>query len=301
MTIYNDITQNKRNSYLLMAVFMLVIMAIGWAFGQVMGSTATGMTIAFVFASVSALISYFYSDKIALSISHAQEVDLQSDRDLFHLMENLCIATGLPMPKLYIINDSAPNAFATGRDPQHAAICVTTGLLQKMEKRELEGVLAHELSHVKNYDTRMMTMVVVLVGVVALLSDWMLRFTMFGGSRRRSNRNGDDGGGLQVVFLLLGILLAILAPIIATLIKMAISRQREYLADASAALITRYPEGLASALQKIGGDPAPLKEANKATSHLYIANPLKDHKSSLNNLFDTHPPLEDRIARLRAM
>jgi heat shock protein HtpX len=215
-------------------------------------------------------------------------------------VENLCIGAGLPMPDVYVIEDGSPNAFATGRDPKHASIAVTRGLLQKLDKLELEGVIAHELSHIGNYDTRVMTIVVVLVGLVALMADLALRLTYFGAGRRSSNR---DRGGGYAVLIIYGIALVgiILAPIAAQLIRFAISRQREYLADSSAALLTRYPEGLARALEKISADPDPLEVANKATAHLYINNPLHEHGSFLNNLFSTHPPIADRVARLRAM
>jgi heat shock protein HtpX len=299
MNLYNEIAGNKRGSFFLIGFFILFITGLGWVFGEISGTSWGGTVLAFIFASISGFVGYYFSDKIVLGISGARAVDITTDRQLFQLMENLCIATGLPMPKLYVIEDTAPNAFATGRDPEHAVICVTTGLLQKLDKRELEGVLAHELAHVKNYDIRLMSLVVVFVGVVALLSDWILRSFLWGGGRRDEKREG--GGQLQLILIVVGLVLAILAPIVATLIKFAISRKREYLADASAALITRYPEALAQALEKIALDQEPLEAANKATAHLYIINPLKDHASAINNLFSTHPPVEERIRRLRAM
>ncbi len=216
-------------------------------------------------------------------------------------MENLCIGAGLPMPKVYVIEDGSPNAFATGRDPDHAVVCVTRGLLQKLDHLELEGVIAHELSHIGNYDIRLMTIVVVLVGVIALLADFMLRLTICGAGGRSSNRGRSGGYGGDLIIYAVAIVAIILAPIAAQLIQLALSRQREYLADASGALLTRYPEGLARALEKIAADTDPLEEANKATAHLYIVNPLHEHKSFLNNLFSTHPPIEERIALLRAM
>jgi heat shock protein HtpX len=245
------------------------------------------------------LVSYFFSDSITLALSRAKQIDLKSSPELYKIVENLTIAAGLPMPKVYIIDDTAPNAFATGRDPKHAVVCVTTGILQKLNKTELEGVLAHELSHVGNYDIRFMTLVVVLVGIITLLADWTLRMSMFGGGRRRDNNGGN-------IFVIVGLVLTILSPIIATLIKLAVSRKREYLADASGALLTRYPEGLALALEKISADQEPLEAANKATAHLYIVNPFKargggDSRSWLANLFNTHPPIADRIKRLREM
>lgn len=282
---------------------MLVIIGLGFVFSQVYNAPEF-VLIAVVFSSVSAFISYFFSDKITLAISHAKEIDLKTQPQLYQVVENLTIAAGLPMPRVYIIEDTAMNAFATGRDPKHAVICVTTGLLSRLDRTELEGVLAHELSHIGNYDIRFMTLVVVMVGIITLLADWMVRFSLFGGKKRDSN---DGGNG---IFLIIGIILAILSPIVATLIKLAVSRRREFLADSSGALLTRYPEGLALALEKIAADTEPLEAANKATAHLYIANPFKsnarseDGKSStswITNLFNTHPPIEERIKRLRQM
>ncbi len=295
MLTYTEISKNKRNSVLLIFAFLIVITGLGFVFSQAYGAPQI-LVLAVIFSSVSALISYFYSDKITLSLSGAREVNLQSSPELYRLVENLSITAGLPMPKLYIIDDSAINAFATGRDPKHGVVCVTTGILSRLDKPELEGVLAHELSHIGNYDIRFMTLVVILVGIITLIADWMLRMTMFGGRRDNNNSNA--------VFLVVGIALAILSPIIATLIKLAVSRKREFLADASGALLTRYPEGLASALEKIAADREPLEAANKATAHLYISNPFKskDGRTSwITNLFNTHPPLEERIKRLRQM
>lgn len=298
MLTYTEISKNKTYSVLLIFVFLLIIIGLGFVFAQAYNAPGL-LVIAVIFSSVSALISYYFSDKITLAMSRAHEVDFRTQPELISVLENLTIAAGLPMPKVYMIDDSAMNAFATGRDPQHAVVCVTSGLLERMTKTELEGVLAHELSHVGNYDIRFMTLVVVLVGTITLLADWMLRASFFGGRRRSNN---DNGGG---VFLLIGIILAILSPIIATLIKLAVSRKREFLADASGALLTRYPEGLASALEKISKDTEALEEANKATAHLYIADPFKDGAtrsvSWLANLFNTHPPIEERIKRLREM
>ena len=232
---------------------------------------------------------------MVLTISRAKEVDKQTNLELYRLVENLSITAGLPMPKIYIIDDSAPNAFATGRDPKHAVICVTKGLLDKLDKQELEGVLAHEFSHIGNYDIRLQTIIVILVGLVALLSDWFIYLRFF----------GDDDNNSNWIFVLVGIVLALLSPLIASLIQLAISRKREYLADADSALLTRNPDGLARALEDISKDKEPLEVANKATAHLYIANPLKDHEGSkrgkLSGLFDTHPPVEDRVKALRDM
>jgi heat shock protein HtpX len=299
MITYTAIAQNKTKSWLLIFVFLVLVIALGFVFSQAYNAPGI-LVFAVLFSTVSALVSYYYSDSITLAMSRAQEVDRKNAQELYRVVENLTIAAGLPLPKIYIIDDSAPNAFATGRDPQHAVVCVTTGILQKLEKTELEGVIAHELSHVGNYDIRVMTLVVVLVGTITLLADWMLRMSFWGGGRSRSK----DGGNASGIFMLIGIVLALLSPLIATVIKLAVSRQREYLADANGALLTRYPEGLARALEKISHDQEPLEAANKATAHLYIANPLKNQNGSVTwfaKLFDTHPSIEDRIKRLREM
>ena len=222
-----------------------------------------------------------------------------------NVVEEMCLASGLPKPKLYVIDDTAPNAFATGRDPKHAVVCVTTGLMEKLDRNELQGVVAHEISHIKNFDTRLMTIASVMVGAITLLSDWFLRSLWWGRRSSRysssSSRSRGGGGSVQIVFLLLGILFAILGPVIAQLIRLAISRRREFLADADAALLTRYPKGLADALTKISSDTEPLEAANKATAHLYIVNPLLEHGGRINNLFSTHPPIEERIAALKSL
>lgn len=296
MLTYTQIGRNKTYSVLLIFVFLLIIIGAGFLFSQIYGNPEF-LFFAVIFSTVSAFISYYYSDRITLSLSHAHPVDLKSHPELYRLVENLSIAAGLPMPRLYVINDTALNAFATGRNPKNAVVCVTTGLLERLNQSELEGVLAHELSHIGNYDIRFMTLVVVLVGTITLLADWMLRASMFGGRRR------NEEGGNALVFI--GLALAILSPIIATLIKLAVSRKREYLADASGALLTRYPEGLASALEKIANDKEPLEAANKATAHLYISNPLKNHGHDsagwFAGMFNTHPPIQERIKRLREM
>ncbi len=302
MLTYNAIAKNKRDSWILIFSFLIVISALGFLFSQVYGNPAI-LYLAVGISVLSAWFSYYFADSITLTMSRAKPVDRQTNQDLYRLVENLCIAAGLPTPKIYIIDDQSPNAFATGRDPQHAVVCYTSGILQQLDKTELEGVTAHELSHIGNYDIRLMMLVVVLVGMVTLLGDWFLRFSIFGGRRSRNNDNG--GGQLGLILLAAGILLAILSPLIATLIKMAVSRQREYLADASGAMLTRYPEGLASALEKISTNQPPLAEANKATAHLYIVNPLTGSQGKrvgwLANLFNTHPPIADRINRLREM
>lgn len=310
MTTYQFISKNKRESWILIFSFLIVISLLGYVFAQYFQNPAI-LYLAVLFSLFSAIISYYFSDSITLAVNKAQEVDPQANRELYNIVENLCITAGIPAPKIYVIQDDAPNAFATGRDPKHAVICYTTGILSRLNKTELEGVTAHELSHIGNYDIRVMTLVVVLVGTVTLLGNWFLRFSFFGGRR---SRNSNDGG-IGMILLAAGLLLAILSPIIATLIKLAVSRQREYLADASGALLTRYPEGLASALEKISSDPRPLAEANNATAHLFIVNPFHQDRSQTSEeqqavhggrswfagLFNTHPPIADRVKRLREM
>ena len=249
----------------------------------------------FIFG-VIAMISYYSAGKITLAIAHAKEIEKKDQPELYRAVENLCIASGLPTPKIYLINDTALNAFATGRDPQHAAVAITKGLLEKLTKPELEGVMAHELSHVKNYDIRLQSFIVALIGLIVLISDIFLRSMLYG---RRSRSRGKGNGVLMII----GIVLMILSPIIAKLMHLAISRQREYLADASSAMMTRHPDGLIQALEKISADNEPLEVANKATAHMYIENPLRNEKGMkwLNKLFSTHPPMKERIARLRGM
>lgn len=297
--VYENITANKIKTALLITGFLVFIIALGYLFSYQMNNPGI-LVGAVIFSTVMSLVSYFYSDKIALGMSKAKEVDRQSNPELYRLVENLAIAAGLPTPKIYVIEDTALNAFATGRNPENASIAFTTGILQRLEKSELEGVAAHELSHIGNYDIRLSTIVVILVGLVALLSDWFLRMSFWGGRRR------DEGGGqIGAVLAIAGIVLAILSPFIATIIQLAISRQREFLADSSAVLLTRYPQGLSNALRKLGGDHEPLEVANKATAHMYIVNPLKDlqgrPQGMFATLFSTHPPLEERIKRLEQM
>ncbi len=293
--MYKQIDGNKAKTALLITFFLAFIIALGWIFARIYDNPII-LVIAVVVSLVQAFISYFYADKIALAVSGAVPLKRSQAKELYQIVENLAITAGIPTPPIYLIEDSAPNAFATGRNPQHAAIAVTSGLLEKLNKTELEGVIAHELSHVTNYDILVSTVVVVLVGVVALASDFFLR-SMWWGGRSRNRDNNDSSGFLMLV----GIILALLAPLAATLIQLAISRKREFLADASGALLTRYPEGLAEALEKIAKDKEPLEVANKATAHLYIENPLKDYSGTVNNLFSTHPPIEERIKRLREM
>ena len=282
-----------------MVTFVVLVGALAGVIIFAVGGNIGVLGIVGIALIVYAIFSYYASTSIVLSISGAHEVTKKEEWEFVRRVENLCIGAGLPMPKTWVLEDSAPNAFATGRDPNHSHIVVTRGLLDKLEPIELEGVLSHELSHIGNYDIRLMTVVTVLVGIIALVSDLFLRFTIFGGGRRRSN--SDRGGNAQIIFLVLAIAGAILAPLVAQGIRLAISRRREYLADASGALLCRNPEALARALEKISSDPEPLEAANKATAHLYIANPLKEHASFLNNMFNTHPPIEERIRLLRSM
>lgn len=292
--IYSQISANKGKSVMLIGVFLILIIAFGWAISGYYGNPIF-LYIAVTISFVQAWVGYYYSDKLALATARAKLVNGNENREIKNLVntvQNLTITAGVPMPKVYVIDDSAPNAFATGRDPQHASIAVTTGLIEKLEDEELQGVLAHELSHIKNYDIRVMSLVFVLVGIIAVVSDFFLR-SMFWGRRERDNEGG------QGVMIVVALVLAILAPIAATLIQLAVSRKREFLADASGAMLTRYPEGLASALEKISKDPEPLEVANRGTAHLYIANPIK--KENVSSWFSTHPPITERIKRLRAM
>jgi heat shock protein HtpX len=297
--MWEQITSNRVRSGLMVGFFVIFVIFLGWIFGETTVWGHYAPILAAVIAGVGAFAGWYKSDKIVLAISKARKVEKSEYPHLYHTIEGLAIAAGIPTPAMYVIDDSAPNAFATGRDPQHAAIAVTTGLLEKLNRTELEGVIGHEMSHIADYDTLLMTITVVLVGSVALISDWMLRTFIWGGGRRRARSSG--GGQAGMILMLVALVLAILSPIIAQLIRLAISRRREFLADANSARLTRYPEGLASALEKIANDREPLEVANKATAHLYIENPLKEHAGGMNNLFSTHPPIEQRIAALRAM
>jgi len=293
--MYSEVASNKRKTVYLILAFVLILGGLGWVLSQIYGTPTVfiGMT---TFAFVYAIFGYLASAKIALAMAGAKPVTKKQAPELYRVVENLTITAGLPMPKVYIVNDPAPNAFATGRKPDKGVIAVNTGLLEIMDKEELEGVVAHELSHIGNYDIRVMAVVLVLVTIIAFISDFFFRLMWWGGF-------DDDNNQGNAVFMLVGIAMAIIAPVVATLLKLSVSRKREYLADASGVLLTRYPEGLASALAKIGnykgGDP----KANSATAHMYISNPLNDRKKGawLANLFSTHPPLEDRIAKLHAM
>src|SRR5947207_4259885 len=299
VNVYDEIAGNRWRTWLLVGLFVAIVALLGYVLGYVWFGGNAGLFIlpfALGIASISALTSYFAGDKIVLGMSQAHEVSEQQEPQLHHVVEELAIGAGIPKPKVYVIDDSAPNAFATGRDPVHSSVAVTRGLLDKMDRNELQAVLAHELSHVRNFDIRVMLIVAVLLGMAALLSDWIFRSMFWGGGR---GRDRDRGG--NAILLIIGLVLAILTPIIAQLIQLAVSRRREYLADASGALLTRYPAGLASALRKIAADKEALEVANKATAPLYIANPLKDAPRFLDGLFDTHPPIEERIKRLEAM
>jgi heat shock protein HtpX len=296
MNLYDQKDKNIRKTWMLMIIFLAVVVGIAWVFSYTLGNKMI-----FVWALIGSLfmnvISYWYSDSIVLSISNAHPIntDTSEGKRIYRLLENLSITAGLPVPKLYIIQDSAMNAFATGRDPDHSAIALTTGIIDRLEQIELEGVIAHELSHIGNRDTLIQTISVVLVGLVALLSDWFIRISFWGGGRK----NNDDNSSLGLILGIVAIILAILAPIFVQLLHFAISRKREYLADASGALLTRYPEGLASALEKISQDTEPLEVANRATAHLFISNPFKG--GGIRDWMSTHPPAEKRIQALRGI
>lgn len=300
MLLHQQISANQRNSFLLVGLITLLLVALGAAVGLYIDSPTAGIVIAALVALFLSLFSYYQGDQLILSYSHAHPIEKKDNPQLFNVVEELSVAAGLSMPKVYIIDDDAPNAFATGRDPQHASVAITTGLLKKLSRDELQGVMAHELSHVQNRDILFSMMMGVLAGSIVLLSDYVTRYLFWtGGGRRRESRGKSQANALLMV---LGLILIILAPLIAKLIQLAVSRQREYLADASGANLTRYPEGLASALEKIANDPDELHVANRATAHLYIVNPFMHKKlAELNSVFDTHPPLQERIKRLRTM
>jgi len=299
-TTYTHITENKTKTVIIVGFFLFLIIGVGYIMALSFDIYWL-FPVAVVIASVQAITSYWWSDKITLAISGANKVEKINEPELYRLVENLSIASGLPMPGVYVIEDMAPNAFATGRNPEHSAIAVTRGLLIKLSKPQLEGVLAHEFSHIGNDDILLQTVMVVLVGVVVMISDWFLRISFSSGLDNDNN----DSSQAHLIFMAAGIALALLSPLFATLIQLSVSRQREYLADASGALLTRNPEGLASALEVISADSVPLAHANKATAHMYIANPLADHKGSARGwfagMFSTHPPAEERIKELREM
>lgn len=297
MNMYSVISANKWKTVLIMALFMAFITTLGYVYGKASGYGVEFAGTALILSGVMSFASYYYSDKMVLATSGAKPIEKSDNPELYRIVENLAIGDGVPTPKIYVIDDPSPNAFATGRDPKHAVVCVTSGILQRLNKTELEGVIAHELSHVKNFDTRLMAIVAILVGFVIILGNIFSRSLWFSGGRDRDRDNSAD------VFLIIGIILAILSPVFATLIQLAISRKREFLADASGALLTRYPDGLADALEKISKDPHVLRGASNATAHLFIANPFKGKSGKIwfANLFDTHPPIEERIKILRAM
>lgn len=313
--IYEVQSANKIKSTIIVIFFaifaFIAIYVLTQALGIFVGYEPGGLGylgVAFIFSGVSTFVSYYYSDRIVLGISGARPANKEEDRLLRSVVENVCLGAGIAEPKLYVIEDTAPNAFATGRDPDHAVVCVTTGLLMKLDRTELEGVIAHEVSHIRNYDVRLMSLVSVMVGLIALLADWFLRMSFWGRGGRDRDREGAGA-----IILVLGIIFAILSPIIGQLIQLSISRRREFMADAGSVSLTRQPQGLISALQKISADHEPLEAANKATAHLYIANPFKDYNKSVyterkrsavgwfSGLFNTHPPIDERVKALKEM
>ncbi len=294
MNIYSAISANKNKTWIIMLLFVLIITTMVYVFSKALGYGTGLAVIALIIASITSVGSFYYSDKLVLATTGAKEIKKEDFPKYYRTVENLCIASGLPMPKVYIMTDPSPNAFATGRDPKHAVVCATTGLLEMLNDSELEGVIAHELSHIKNYDIRVMGIIAILVGFVAIMSDLFIRASFFS--------NSDDNKS-NTLFLVLAIIFAILSPIAAALIQLSVSRKREYLADASGALLTRYPEGLASALEKLKNDKTAPKVASNAIAHLFIENPFdnKKVKNFFTGLFNTHPPLEERIKILRSM
>lgn len=296
LNVYEQVDRNKRRSALVIIFFGIFVALTVYVLGRAFGYGPSFIGAALIFSGISSFLGYWYSDKIILGISGARPATKNEDRLFTSVAENLSIAKGIPVPKLYMIDDSAPNAFATGRDVNHAVVCVTTGLLEKLNRTELEGVIGHEISHITNYDMRLMSVVAVLVGMITLLADWLLRVRI----RDRDRENGNLGA----ILVFAGMFFALLSPLIAKLIQLAISRRREFLADAGSVLLTRQPSGLVSALEKINADREPLEAANKATAHLYIASPFKNNQKGIGlfaNLFNTHPPIEDRIKALREM
>jgi heat shock protein HtpX len=299
---YTHIDANKRKTVLLVLLFIVVVTGLGWLIGEAwMGEGIGFLGIFGVVAIVWSLVAWFAGGSMVLAVSQARQIHKPDDPELWNVVEELCLAGGLPLPQIWVIEDTATNAFATGRDPEHAMVAITTGLRQKLTRDELQGVMAHELSHIRFYDIRLQTMIGVLVGLTALLADSFLRSMRWGGGRTRSRSSGSGGGGAQAAILVVAVLAAVLAPFFARLLQLSISRKREYLADAGAVQLTRYPEGLARALEKISGDKEVLEAANRATQHLYIVNPIKPFEDRAKNLFSTHPPLLERVARLRAM
>lgn len=309
VNVYEAVDANKRRSWVVISAFVVFVMLaavlIAKAIGYYYGYSASGFEftgIALILSGVMSFISYYFSDQVILAISGAVPAERKNNFQFYTVAENLSLASGIPMPKLYVIDDTAMNAFATGRDPQHAVICATTGILARLNRTELEGVIGHEISHITNYDIRLMSIVTVLIGIVTLLGDWLIRATWWGGGR--GNREREEGGNAGAVIFALGIIFALLSPLIAQLIQLAISRRRELLADASSVKLTRQPEGLITALKKLDSDTEPLEAANKATAHLYIVNPLKNRTDAIgwfSGLFNTHPPISERIRLLEQM
>ena len=303
-TFYAQIAANRRNSLLLAVVVIGLFAALGFSIGYAISGSTSGaiaiMVIAVIVGGLLALGSYYGGDSLVLSVSGAKEVSPTDAPQLMNVIQEMAIAANVPMPKVYVIDDTAPNAFATGRDPQHASVAITTGLLEKLDREELQGVMAHELSHVRNFDIRFALLVGVLVGSIALLADFFLRFTFWGGGRRSNNDRGGSGG-LQAIFFVVAIILSILAPIAARLVQLAVNRQREFLADASSVQLTRNPYGIERALAKISTDQEVLEVANRATQHMYFTNPIKKFEERASGLFSTHPATLDRINRLRQL
>ena len=304
-TFRDRISVNKRNSLLLIAVFIVFVAVFGYVIGFAWIGDPTGalfgLALAFIVGTISGLVTYYGGARMVLGASSAREVTHEEAPVLYNVVEEMSIASGVPMPKVYIIDDTATNAFATGRDPEHASVAVTAGLLEKLDRDELQGVMAHEMSHVGNLDIRYAMLVGVLVGTTVLMADFFLRSLWFGGGRRMGGNRGGGGGQIQLIMMIVGILFAILAPIFARMLQLSISRQREYLADATAVKLTRNPKGLADALEKISGDKEVLEAANRATAHLYIANPIKKFEKRSKGIFSTHPPIEERVQILRSL
>lgn len=299
LSVYSQVDNNKKKTWLIMVFFSIFIATVAFILGKSSGYGISWAGTALIISGFLSLGSFYWGSNIVLAMSGAHLADRKKDFDLYTVSENLAIASGLPKPKVYVIEDMAPNAFATGRDPEHAVICATRGILQKLNRDELEGVIAHEMSHIQNFDTRLMAIVSILVGMLAFLSDWFIRTLWWGGR----GRDREEKGSLGTVIFIIGIILAIISPFIATIIQLSISRRREYLADASGALLTKNPLALASALEKISNDKNVLNLANNATAHLYITNPFKGKNTGswLADLFNTHPPIEERIKILRSM
>lgn len=298
-TLYTQASSNVRKTWLLITVFLIFIIALGWLFSFILDNSFI-LYFAVIFSLLTSFFSYWYSDRVVIAMTHAKPIEKKDNPELYRLVENLCIASGMPLPRIFILPETQPNAFATGRNEKHAIVAVTAGLLQRLDRPELEGVIAHELSHIKNKDMLVQTVAVVLAGMIAIASSLFLRFTFFGGMGRRRSSGGGNAGAILMV---LGLVAAILAPIAASMIKLAVSRKREFLADASGALLTRYPEGLARALEKISKDQTPMRRASNSTAHLFISSPFKGKQSKnwFTKLFLTHPPVEQRLKALRGM